>query len=198
MGKASDRTGVLGSDSSNTNHGKPKAAMVIPTAAKTTSGVGHLFPKPLETKRPRAKEPRGRDLHVVYIKRPRVWRTPVAANIPFPVNERAKVYQTLRRTKKARSDSAWLHHRSFTHRKALFWLGSALHKRADHAARSSVGRLKRIVGETCHRCTSLRIAKRSYEGNTQANKRQIAQQMDEHKHQCCVLKCVEQERGSTP
>ena len=102
----------------------------------------------------------------------------MAANIHFPVNEREKVYQTLWHTKKVRSDSAWLYHRSFTHRKALFWLGSALHKRAGHVTRSSVGQLKHIMGEKYHRCTSLRIAKRSYEGNTQANKRQIIRQMD--------------------
>jgi hypothetical protein len=56
--------------------------------------------------------------------------------------------------------------------KALFWLKGALHKRADHATCSSVGQLKHIVGEKCHRCTSLRIDIRK-EGNTQADRRQI-------------------------
>ena len=41
--------------------------------------------------------------------------------------------------------------------KALFWLKGALHKRAGHATRSSIGQLKHIVDEERHGRASLTI-----------------------------------------
>ena len=76
---------------------------------------------------------RSRDYAVLYIKRPRVWHTPMAANISFAVNERVAVYQTLQRACMARRNSALRQHlfrdqQSFIDLKALFWLKGALHK----------------------------------------------------------------------
>ena len=53
---------------------------------KTTSGVG-ILARAAQNKATTGETSRSRD-DVLRIKRPRVWRTPVAANISFAANER--------------------------------------------------------------------------------------------------------------
>jgi len=90
-------------------HQNPKAAMVILTAAKQRAAQG-LPSLAARNKATTGEITRSRDRDVVGIKRPRVWCTPMAANIPFAVNERGMLHQTLQRACMARRNSALRQH----------------------------------------------------------------------------------------